>query len=197
MRRPSTVKARLVIVLAVILSAAWVGGLMRFVTQITLENPPALNQKADAIVVLTGGRERLPAGIDLLQKGMADRLFVSGVHSGVDVAEILDLNSQAPAALACCIDLGHDARHTVGNVRETANWMAAGRRTSMILVTANYHMPRSLVLFHRVMPAIDVIPYPVISGAVHLDIWWRHPRTLILLASEYSKYLVSLIWPPA
>ena len=190
-------KARPVIVLVAILVAIWVGGLMRFVAQITPESPPATSRKADAIVVLTGGRERLPAGIELLQKGMADRLFVTGVHSGVDVAEILDLNSQAPTTLACCIDLGHDARHTVGNVRETANWMAAGGRTSMILVTANYHMPRSLVLFHRIMPAIDVIPYPVVSGAVHLNIWWRHPRTLLLLAGEYSKYLVSLIWPLA
>ena len=197
MRRKRTLKGRLVIVLLVILAAVWVGGLMRFVTQVAPETPPAVGQKADAIVVLTGGRERLPAGIDLLQKGMAERLFVSGVHTGVDVAEILDLNSQAPTTLACCIDLGHDARHTVGNVRETANWMAAEGRTSMILVTANYHMPRSLVLFERFMPAIDVIPYPVVSGAVYLDIWWRHPRTLLLLASEYSKYLVSLIWPPA
>ncbi len=197
MKRKRTLRARLVIVLLVILAAVWVGGLMRFVTQIAPETPLAIGQKADAIVVLTGGRERLPAGIDLLQKGMAERLFVSGVHTGVDVAEILDLNSHAPTTLACCIDLGHDARHTVGNVRETANWMAAGARTSMILVTANYHMPRSLVLFRRFMPAIDVIPYPVVSGAVHLDIWWRHPRTLLLLAGEYSKYLVSLIWPPA
>lgn len=197
MRRKSALKTRLVIVLVAILVAVWVGGLMRFVAQITPETPPTASRKADAIVVLTGGRERLPAGIDLLQKGMADRLFVSGVHSGVDVAEILDLNSQAPTTLACCIDLGHDARHTVGNVRETANWMTAEGRTSMILVTANYHMPRSLVLFRRIMPAIDVIPYPVVSGAVHLEIWWRHPRTLLLLAGEYSKYLVSLLWPPA
>ncbi len=188
---------RLIIVLAVILTAVWVGGLMRFVTQISPAPPLATSGTADAIVVLTGGRERLPAGIDLLQKGVADRLFVSGVHSGVDVAEILDLNSQAPTTLACCIELGHDARHTVGNVRETANWMAAQGRTSMILVTANYHMPRSLALFHRIMPTINVIPYPVVSGAVHLDIWWRHPRTLLLLAGEYSKYLVSRIWPPA
>ena len=189
-------KVRLVIALVAILAAVWVGGLMRFVTQVSPQAPPVVGGMADAIVVLTGGRERLPAGIDLLEKGVAERLFVSGVHSGVDVAEILDLNSQAPTTLACCIDLGHDARHTVGNVRETAIWMAAQGRTSMVLVTANYHMPRSLFLFHRIVPTITVIPYPVVSGAVHLDIWWRHPRTLILLAGEYSKYLVSRVWPP-
>ena len=115
---------------------------------------------------------------------------------GVDVAEILDLNAQVLTTLACCIDLGHDARHTVGNARETANWMASGERTSMILVTANYHMPRSLVLFRRMMPTIEIIPYPVDSRTVRMDIWWRHPRTLILFGSEYSKFLVSLFWPP-
>ena len=153
--------------------------------------------RTDAIVVLTGGSERLPAGLALLEAGLADRLFVSGVYSGVDVATILDLDAQTPATLACCIDLGHDARHTVGNARETALWMAAGGRVSLRLVTAAYHMPRSLVLFRRAMPETAIVPHPVFPGGVRIGAWWRHPPTFVLLAGEYAKYLVSLVWPPA
>ena len=195
MRRRKASRFRTFVVLLLILSLVWVGGLVSFVAYIP-QSSPVVTRQADAIVVLTGGSERLPAGIGLLEEGVADRLFVTGVHAGVDVAEILDLNAQVLTTLACCIDLGHDARHTVGNARETANWMASGERTSMILVTANYHMPRSLVLFRRMMPTIEIIPYPVDSRTVRMDIWWRHPRTLILLAGEYSKFLVSLFWPP-
>ena len=35
---------------------------------------------ADAIVVLTGGAERVETGFRLLEEGLAPRLFVSGVH---------------------------------------------------------------------------------------------------------------------
>lgn len=195
MRRRKTSRFRAFVVLLLILSLVWVGGLVSFAAYIP-QSSPVVTRQADAIVVLTGGSERLPAGIGLLEEGVADRLFVTGVHTGVDVAEILDLNAQVLTTLACCIDLGHDARHTVGNARETANWMASGERTSMFLVTANYHMPRSLVLFRRMMPTFEIIPYPVDSRTVRMDIWWRHPRTLILLAGEYSKFLVSLFWPP-
>ncbi len=195
MRRGKGGRSRAFTKVLLVLLIVWAGGLVSFATAIP-QSPPALPSEADAIVVLTGGSERLPAGIALLEMGVAERLFVSGVHEGVDVAEILDLNHQAPPTLACCIELGHDARHTVGNAHETAHWMAAGDRRSMVLVTANYHMPRSLVLFRRIMPDIAITPHPVVSGSVRTDIWWRHPRTLILLAGEFSKFLVSLVWPP-
>jgi len=178
-----------------LLVAAWLGGFVWFLGMV----PDAVEDtttRTDAIVVLTGGSERLPVGLELLAADLGDRLFVSGVYSGVDVATILDLNTEAPTTLACCIDLGHDAPHTIGNARETAIWMAAGKRTSLRLVTANYHMPRALVLFHRTMPDITIVPHPVFPDSVRIGAWWRHPRTLVLLADEYTKYLISLVWPP-
>jgi len=183
-------------VLVVLLGLAWAAGFVWFVGHVpsTIDDTTT---RTDAIVVLTGGSGRLPVGLELLEQDLGDRLFVSGVYSGVDVATILDLNAQAPTTLACCIDLGHEADHTVGNARETATWMAAGGRTSLRLVTANYHMPRSLNLFHRIMPEIEIVPHPVFPDTVRIDSWWKHPRTLVLLADEYTKYLVSLVWPPA
>ena len=149
----------------------------------------------DAIVVLTGGTERLAAGLDLLDRGLADTLFVSGVYTGVDVATILALDDKAPATLACCIELGHSAQHTMGNAQETAAWMADGGLTSLRLVTSAYHMPRSLSLFHRLMPDIAIVPHPVFPGSVDLDTWWNDWGTFNLIAGEYSKYLVGQVWP--
>ena len=123
--------------IALLALVAWTAGFLLFVHAIPGPASQA-TRHADAIVVPTGGGERLPAGIALLQAGVADRMFVSGVHSGVDVATILDLNSQAPTTLACCIELGHNADHSVGNARETATWMASAGRKSMYLVDREF-----------------------------------------------------------
>lgn len=195
-RRRRTGGLRRLLNLLIFLALLWTGGFVWFLGMIPKEVADTTTH-TDAIVVLTGGSERLPVGLELLADHLGERLFVSGVYSGVDVATILDLNAQAPTTLACCIDLGHDAPHTVGNARETAIWMAAGKRTSLRLVTANYHMPRALVLFRRVMPEVTIIPHPVFPDSVRIGAWWRHPRTVVLLADEYTKYLISLVWPPA
>src|SRR3546814_8190635 len=83
------------------------------------------DRRTDAIIVLTGGSERLPTGLDLLSRDRADKLFVSGVYAGVEVAELLRLSRQSPQELACCIVLGYAANDTRGNAVETAEWMRA------------------------------------------------------------------------
>ena len=54
----------------------------------------------------------------------------------------------------------------MGNAEETAAWMAEGDRTSLRLVTAAYHMPRSLALFRRLMPDTKILPHPVFPESV-------------------------------
>ena len=44
---------------------------------------PADDRPTDAIVVLTGGANRIERGLDLLQRGRAKRLLVSGVDRTV------------------------------------------------------------------------------------------------------------------
>jgi len=178
--------------LAVLVVAAvlWTAGLVWFSARIP-RAVAAPERRTDAIVVLTGGAERLRTGLDLLAQGRARKLFISGVYRGVEVAEILRLWRAAPEELDCCIALGHKAADTAGNARETAAWMAAEGFRSLRLVTAAYHMPRSLVEFRRAMPGIEIVPHPVFPKTVHLDDWWRWPGTAGLLAREFNKYLAS------
>ncbi len=63
---------------------------------------------------------------------------------------------------------------------------------SLRLVTASYHMPRSLLEFRRAMPDIEILPYPVFPVRFKQDQWWLWPGTLTLLVTEYDKYLLSL-----
>ena len=183
---------RHILVLIGIGLAAWASGLFVFAAEIP-KSFKGSAEETDAIVVLTGGTLRLEQGLALLAQGFAKKLFVSGVHRGVDVEQLLKLSRQSPQSLDCCITLGYSADHTAGNARETAEWMREQGYRSMRLVTASYHMPRSLAEFRHAMPTETILPHPVFPANVKLDDWWRWPGTAVLIAGEYNKYLVAMV----
>lgn len=184
-------KKRFAIPLILLIAATgWGLGFLLFVRAVSTV-PAPISAKTQAIVVLTGGSLRLEAGLELLSEGWGKKLFVSGVHRGVDVAELLRVSRQSPGRLDCCIALGYAADNTRGNARETASWMKREGYTSMILVTANYHMPRSLLEFRTAMPRAAIAPHPVSPSNVKLTAWWNWPGTVTLLAGEYSKFLLA------
>ncbi len=169
--------------------AAWLGGLAWFSAHIPHAVADATTP-TDAIVVLTGGTERLDTGLGLLRRKMGRKLFVSGVYHSVDVAALLRLARQKPDELACCLMLGHAADNTVGNAVETAAWMRAEGFHSLRLVTSNYHMQRSLLEFRYAMPDIAIIPNPVFPQSVKGE-WWLWPGSAHLITAEYSKFLAA------
>ena len=171
---------------------AWGTGFALFARQ-AAALPAEPDRVTDAIVVLTGGSLRLTTGLSLLEAEQAEKLFVSGVYRGVDVEELLRISRQAPEAVECCVVLGYAAGDTRGNASESAAWLEAQGYTSFRLVTANYHMPRSLLEFRRALPEIEIVAHPVAPANVHVDRWWRWPGTTALLISEYNKYLVALL----
>lgn len=173
---------------------AWSAGFLAFVAAIPHADaaPSAVTTRSyDAIVVLTGGSSRLEAGLALLEAGRAQKMFVSGVYHGVDVTTLLKLSRTAPRDLECCVVLGYAADDTTGNAAETATWMTAEKYHSLLLVTANYHLARSLLEFHAAMPEIEIVAWPVHPPKVEIDDWWRRPGTARLLAGEYTKYLAA------
>jgi uncharacterized SAM-binding protein YcdF (DUF218 family) len=179
-------------VLFVFCAALWLLGLMLFVEHIKTLDAAAMDPDpaaADAIVVLTGGSERLSAGLELLGAGKAKKLFVSGVHPTLTLERVLGHHPVSEDLRACCIVLGHAAESTLGNAEETQSWLAIEGFHSLRLVTANYHMPRSLLLFRAVLPGAAIIPHPVAPDSVKLDGWWSREGTAILLITEYDKYL--------
>lgn len=182
-------------VAAAALAVLWLIGLWQFAESIprTVAEP---SEPTDAIVVLTGGALRVEGGLRLLAAGKAKKLFISGVYRGVDVSELLHVSRQSPDSVACCIVLGHAAADTIGNARETAQWMAHEGYHSLRLVTASYHMPRSMLEFTRAMPDKEIVPNPIFPESLHDSRWWRSRATTFLIAEEYTKYLVALARPP-
>jgi uncharacterized SAM-binding protein YcdF (DUF218 family) len=149
-------------------------------------------QTADGIAVLTGGVSRIDQAMKLLAEGKAKRVLITGVNRTTTVAELKQLASQGGQYFTCCVDIDKEARNTIDNATETSEWVALHRYGSIIVVTSNYHMPRALAELARVMPAVTLIPYPVVDNNLHLDPWWSYPGTTKLLLSEYLKYLPAL-----
>ncbi len=191
-RRPGRFRKwlRRIVWLTALTLAVWLGGLIWFAAQLA-QPAPRPETTTDAIVVLTGGTGRLEAGLQLLAEHRARHLFVSGVARGVDVATLLRIARRSPDNLACCITVGYHADDTAGNAHETAEWMRKQGFTSLYLVTANYHMPRSLLEFRRAMAEVRIVPHPVSPQRFKIESWWRFPGTAMLLASEFNKYLIA------
>jgi uncharacterized SAM-binding protein YcdF (DUF218 family) len=172
----------------------WLGGFGWFVASSYLMRPDP-SSTTDAIVVLTGGRQRLETGLELLAAGKAKKLFISGVNQRVDREELLRSLGPLPENAACCILIGHTADNTFGNARESADWMREEGYRSLRLVTGWYHMRRSLLEFERAMPRVRVVPHPVFAHRVDPERWWSWHGAPLLVLGEYDKFLISWARP--
>lgn len=187
---------RRTLLLFALASSLWALGFFVFVMHIETLAEPSLTsdlEDTDAIVVLTGGSERLSTGLALLDAHKGKKLFISGVHQGFSIDRVLSAQNINPSLRNCCIILGYSAESTHGNAEETQLWMKLENYHSLRLVTANYHMPRSLLIFHSHMPNLVIIPHPITPDSVRLDMWWQHSGTASLLVTEYVKYILALV----
>ncbi len=172
----------------------WTRGFLGFIGEIEAMRDPGVRaglEATDAVVVLTGGSERMTTGLALLESGNGKKLFISGVNKKLSLDKVLSAQSAPQHLRDCCIVLGYRADSTKGNAEETRDWLKAEGYGSIRLVTANYHMPRSLLLFHNALPDVTIVPHPVAPSSVKLQQWWLYPGTINLIATEYAKYLVA------
>jgi len=167
------------------------GGFWWFVWSVPSEEVQ-LDRSADGIVVLTGGASRVADAFELLSEGRGKRLLITGVYRATTAAEIARVAPAYGRLIACCVDLDHSAINTVGNAMETKRWVDTHRIASLIVVTSNYHMPRAMAELGRQLPAVALIPFPVVTEKMRTEPWWNL-ATAKLLLSEYLKYIVAQV----
>lgn len=161
-----------------LLVIAWALGFVWFAVALP---QPADDTHTDAIVVPTGAEGRIPHGLALLRAGRAERMLVTGVDIEVRPTEFMAEYDVERPLMDCCITLGFSALDTRGNARETADWMAQNRFTSMRLVTSDWHMRRTAVELASRLPA-DIT---VLRDAVPTQ------PSFITLVREYHKLLAA------
>jgi uncharacterized SAM-binding protein YcdF (DUF218 family) len=144
---------------------------------------------SDGIVAFTGGAERVETALRLLAEQRGDKLLLSGIGGGAELAELAPRAGVDPTPLASRVTLGRSATTTRGNAQETAAWARANAIHSLLVVTASYHMPRALAELSRALPDVALYPLPVVSA--------ERPGNatvpLRLIAEEYVKYLATQV----
>lgn len=170
--------------LAVVLTT-WLIGFVAFcVYALTLQSD--LSEKRDAVVVLTGGSQRIETGIRLMEQQNADYLLISGVNKQVK-REVL-LKDVSPEQRKK-ITLGYEAEDTVGNAKEIDEWIKKKKIGSILLVTSFYHMPRSIFETARLNPQLKIAPQPVFPKSFGDSVDWIKTRYAWLLFLEYHKFI--------
>lgn len=193
MPQPAPGRRPLITVLLLLAIAGSLAGIdfARFARQVASTIPPT-DVTAEGIVALTGGTARIDGALALLKDNRAEKLLISGVNPAVGRQDIARAVERAESAvLDQRVDLGHAARDTIGNADETRAWVEKMGIHSLIIVTSDYHMPRSMVELGRAMPDVQLIPYPVSNKQLEMDRWWRHAASVKLLLREYLKYTLA------
>jgi uncharacterized SAM-binding protein YcdF (DUF218 family) len=155
------------------------------VTRLPADNNP----HADGIVVLTGEGRRIAEGARLLDEGRAQRMLISGVFRRTGKKALLDISGLPEDKFDCCVDVGYAALDTAGNANETRAWATSRGYGSLIVVTASYHMPRSLAELSLALPATRLVPHPVMPNNFPPTRWWLHASVTRTLIAEYFKFL--------
>jgi len=176
-----------------IVALVWLVGLFAFAERVRGLTPAQEPARADAIVALTGpSAERVNAAVRLLEQGKGRRVLISGVNREVRRQELRALTPGSNRLFNCCVDLGFEAETTTGNAQEIAAWAHAKGYDSLIVVTSDYHMPRSLVEIRSAAPGIELTPYAVSTPSLDDSRWWRAAVTARRMTLEYMKYLAVL-----
>lgn len=181
---------KIILITGTAVGLAWAMGLFLFAWKIN--NFPAVSlRKTDAIIALTGGRNRIAEAVRLLKQGLSERLFISGVNKDISLQNIKTAQ-KLDVAERFNIDIGHNASNTLENAEETQKWVAENHIKSIRLVTSNYHVFRSLVEFEEQNPDLEIILHPVYSENIEKK-WWTSWQTFSLIFKEYNKFLYAYL----
>jgi len=183
---------RFLIYLLLIVLLIFFLGFLAFARHVSKLSPPASIDTADGIVVWTGkGGDRLTAGGDLLNRGIGERLLISGVNKALSQEDVLKLLKVSAEKGACCVDLDYKAQDTIGNARETQHWINSLGYEHIILVTSDYHMPRASSEIRSRVDRVRITPYPVRESET--GSWLSDKTKRNRLAREYGKLILSFL----
>ena len=154
---------------------------------------PAGEERTDAIVVLTGGSGRLDRGFELMQRGLARRMLISGVArdgaaAGADRRIIMSIRACSPAAST----LGREAFDTRSNADEVARWLERRHFRSIRLVTNDLHMPRARYeIRKRIGGDVTIVADAVPTNPDVRQIFVEYNKYLLGRAADLDRHLRS------
>lgn len=142
--------------------------------------------KADAIVVLAGGKGRVEEGVRLFRERRAPYLLFIGVDPTVRKSDLYRPKPGDPSSDRVILE--NVSRNTLENAIYGRDLILRQQVGSVLLITSRYHMKRSAILFRNALPKeLPIYPYPVDTKNLKAA-WWNHGGSFYLLFSEFYKY---------
>ena len=139
---------------------------------------PAPIAQTGAVVVLTGGANRIDRGLEILKSGKSKKMLISGVDRDVKPRELAAQYPGSAKYFTCCIALGFQSVDTRSNALETAAWVKRKKVTSIRLVTHDWHMRRARFELDRALPNNIAVTNDAVSTHASLSVLFK----------EYNKY---------
>lgn len=130
----------------------------------------------EAIVVLTGDHGRIPHALELLHERGSPLLIISGTAKGISLRDLVNQQEGAIFHIKETwerIVLESESSSTIENAERTAPILAKRGIHRILLVTSDYHMGRSLAIFHQVLPDLEIFDYSVPSSLRRFNLGWK------------------------
>ncbi|HIJ94911.1 MAG TPA: YdcF family protein [Desulfuromonadales bacterium] len=142
--------------------------------------------KADAIVVLAGGKGRVEEGVKLFRNLRAAHLFFIGVDPTVRKSDLYRPGRGDPSPENVILEKA--SRNTLENAIYGRDLIVRSGVRSVLLITSRYHLKRASLLFRNALPPdVAIYPYPVDTKNLK-ESWWSHGGSFQLLFREFYKY---------
>ena len=183
-----------IIIIIAFIFAGWISYISIVFPKYHLDQNEISEKNRYPIVVLTGGKGRIEKGLQLLQNGTGNLLFISGVHPNVNSKDEYFMEPEISRLNECCIFFGKKAKDTLGNLKEVDDWLSSNDFNEFFLVSSYYHLPRVKLLFEKNMS----------DRKIHLIPVGKFPDTSIpiinqfhlirILITEYLKIIYLIIF---
>lgn len=153
-----------------------------------------LPKKVDVIVVLAGDKGyRTEYGVKLFKEGYASKLIFTGgeIYKDVTAAALMKKHAVDLGVLEKDIVLEEKADSTYENAAFTKELMLKNKFNSAIIVSSNYHMKRSKMLFDRVFKDTNINLIYCASNDQYFNPnkWWASNKSVMITFNEYLKFI--------
>jgi uncharacterized SAM-binding protein YcdF (DUF218 family) len=157
--------------------------------------PGPRQERADALLVLTGDENRIPEGYRAWREGKAGELYILGVGAGAKLERVLPGRPALSPADLRKLHIEGWSENTLENAFSAKGLVAERGFRKVILVTSDYHMPRAHLALRTVLPAsVSIEVIPVRSEWKDRAAFPRTLRLFFLEGWKYWGYRVFLVW---
>lgn len=120
--------------------------------------------QADAIFVLSGGDNRIPAGYRAWKEGMGKELYILGARFGTRIERILPGSQELSSDALRRLHVEGWSENTLENAFAAKGVVAERNFRQVIMVTSDYHMPRAYFVLRALLPGeVGITAYSVRS----------------------------------